>query len=126
MGYINSAWREYYEEELCYDAISGEVMIKELVEAARKVERETLKQHGVCEKVPIEDCWGTSGKAPAGIKWVDANKGDEENLPSAGIGWWRRRSRRLVGRASSQRRRRWCRRRCCSHFWRVCRGCVWT
>ena len=35
--FINSAWREY-EEELYYDAISGEVMIKELVEAARKVE----------------------------------------------------------------------------------------
>ena len=52
--FINSAWREY-EEELYYDAISGEVMIKELVEAARKVEMETFKKHGVCQRVPIEE-----------------------------------------------------------------------
>ena len=33
--FINSTWKEY-EEELYYDAISGELMIKELVVAARK------------------------------------------------------------------------------------------
>ena len=32
--FVNSTWREY-EEELHYDAISGELMFKELVEAAR-------------------------------------------------------------------------------------------
>ncbi len=32
--FINSAWKEY-EKELYYDTISGELMIKELVEAAR-------------------------------------------------------------------------------------------
>ncbi len=53
--FINSAWGEC-EEELYYDANSGEVMIKELVEAARKVAMETLKKHRVCEKVPIEEC----------------------------------------------------------------------
>ncbi len=53
-------------------------MIKELVGAARKVEVETLKR-GACEKVPIEQCWGNAGKGPVGGRWVDANKGDEEN-----------------------------------------------
>ena len=48
-------------------------MIKELVEAARKVEMETLRSHGVYEKVPIEECWKETGKAPAGVKWVDTN-----------------------------------------------------
>ncbi len=39
---IDSIWKEY-EEELCYDAISGELMVKEGVEAAREIEMETLK-----------------------------------------------------------------------------------
>ena len=75
--FINSAWKEY-EEELYYDAISGEHMIKELVEAARKVEMETFRKHGVYEKVPIEECWRETGKAPVGVNWVDTNKGDKE------------------------------------------------
>ncbi len=35
--FTNGAWREC-KEEPCYDAISGDVMLKELAEAARKVE----------------------------------------------------------------------------------------
>ena len=44
--FINSAWREY-EEELYYDAISGEVMIKELVEASidRRSPRSATASH---------------------------------------------------------------------------------
>ncbi len=30
------------------------------------------------EKVPIEECWKETGKAPIGVKWVDTNKGDKE------------------------------------------------
>ncbi len=75
--FANSAWREY-EKELFYDAISGEAMIKELVEAATKVEMETFKKHGVYEKVPpIEKCWVEAGKGPVGVKWVDTKKGDK-------------------------------------------------
>ncbi len=74
---INSTWKEY-EAELYYDAISGELMIKELVEAARKAEMETFQKHGVNEKVPIEECWKETGKGPVGVKWVDTNKGDKE------------------------------------------------
>ena len=53
-------------------------MIKELVEAARKVEMETFKKHGLYEKVPIEECWKETGKGPVGVKWVDTNMGDKE------------------------------------------------
>ena len=49
--FINSVLKEY-EEELYYDAISGELMIKELVE--------TFKKHGVYEKVP-KPLWESSG-----------------------------------------------------------------
>ncbi len=35
---------------------------------------ETFKKHGLYEKVPIEECWKETGKAPVGVKWVDTNK----------------------------------------------------
>ncbi len=68
-----------YEEELCDDAISGEVVIKELVEAPRKVETETYKKHGEYEKAPIVECRKSTGKAPVGVNRVDTNQGDKEN-----------------------------------------------
>ena len=71
-------WREY-EDELYYDAISGELMVKELVDAARQVEMQTFKKHGAYEKRPIKECWEKTGKAPIGVKRVDTNKGDAEN-----------------------------------------------
>ncbi len=55
----------------------GELMIKELVEAARKVEMVTFKKNGVYWKSPMECCKET-GKAPVGVKWVDANRGDKD------------------------------------------------
>ena len=84
LEFINSTWKEY-EEDVYYDAISGEPMIKELVEAARKIEMETFRKHGVYEKVPIEECWKEVGAAPVGVKWVDTKKGDKEK--PAGAGW---------------------------------------
>ncbi len=44
---------------------SGEVMIKELVYAARKSEMETSRNHGVYEKVPVDECWKSTGNPPA-------------------------------------------------------------
>ena len=29
------------------------------------------------EKVPIEECWYQTGKAPIAVRWVDINTGDE-------------------------------------------------
>ncbi len=60
------------------DAASIEVMIKELAEAARKVEIESFKKHGVYEKAPIKECWEKTGKGPVGVEWVGTNKGDKE------------------------------------------------
>ncbi len=75
---FSGAWREH-EEELCCDAISGEAMIKELVDASRKVEMETFKKHGVCEKVPIEEWWKNARRAAVGVKRADTSKGGKEN-----------------------------------------------
>ncbi len=76
--FIHSTWREY-KKELYYDAISGEQMVKELVEAKRKVGMETVMKGGVYEKVPIEERWGNAGRGPDGVKCVEADRGDEEN-----------------------------------------------
>ncbi len=77
--FTNSA-RRGCEEELYYNAMSGECMIKELVEAARKVEMETFRKHGVREKATIEECWEETGKGPVGVKLMDTSKGDKEKL----------------------------------------------
>ena len=48
------------------------------MQVARQEELETFKQFGVYMKVPIQDCYDMTGRAPLGIKWVDVNKGDDE------------------------------------------------
>ncbi len=50
----------------------------ELIKKAREAEMETFQQHGVYEKVPLEECWKNTGKAPVGVKRVDASQGDKE------------------------------------------------
>ena len=37
-----------------------------------------FRKHGVYVKVPIQQCWDETGRAPIGVIWVDVNKGDEE------------------------------------------------
>jgi hypothetical protein len=119
--FTNSAWREY-DEELHYDAISGEVMVKELAEAARKVTMEMLMEHGVYEKVPTEECWVSIGKAPVGSSGLTRAMASRRIL-STDAGWWRRRSRRTSGRICSEQCHRWRRRRRRSRFGQVCQGC---
>ena len=38
-----------------------------------------IHKHGVYNKVPITQCWEETKKAPIRVKWLDINKGDEEN-----------------------------------------------
>ncbi len=61
-----------------YDAISGEVLDGELSKKAREAEMETFKKLEVYEKVPLEECWKVTGRAPVGAKGVDTNNGDKE------------------------------------------------
>ncbi len=51
-------------------------MVKELVEAARRVEMATLRKRRVPEKASIEECWENTVKGPS---WVDTNEGGKEN-----------------------------------------------
>ena len=38
-----------------------------------------LAKHGVCDKVPVTECWNKTGQPPIGTRWVDVNKGDDQN-----------------------------------------------
>ena len=50
----------------------------ELIRKARKEEMTDFENNGVYTKVPMEECWKATGKEPIGTRWVDINKGDEE------------------------------------------------
>ena len=52
----------------------------EKVILARKEEMEEFRKHKVYIKVPVEECYQVAGKGPLGIRWIDINKGDDENL----------------------------------------------
>ena len=43
---------------------------------AREEEMGEVRKHEVYEKVPIEECWERTGKAPIQTRWIDINKGD--------------------------------------------------
>ena len=47
--------------------------------AARLDEIKQLHSHDVYEKVPIEECWRSTGRAPVKVRWLDINKGDNVN-----------------------------------------------
>ena len=36
-------------------------------------------KHQVYIKVPIQQCYDSTGKAPIKVRWIDINKGDEES-----------------------------------------------
>lgn len=71
--------RDSKEAEEYWDDLSGKRLKAELVRRAREQEMNEFRKHGVFEKVDIQQCWGSTGKEPIGTRWVDINKGDEDN-----------------------------------------------
>ena len=45
------------------------------MEEVEKQWMEEVEKHGVYEKVPVEELYNETGKAPIGTRWVDTNKG---------------------------------------------------
>ena len=62
-----------------HDEITGKLVPKSSVIAARLEEMRQVHEHRVYEKVPIEECWNRTGKNPIKTRWLDINKGDEDN-----------------------------------------------
>ena len=61
------------------DDISGRALKTDLVRDAREDERRGCIDSNVFSKVPIQDCFKTTGDAPISTRWVDINKGDDAN-----------------------------------------------
>ena len=62
-----------------WDDVTGKPLDTAKVKQARKEEMTEFAKHDVYSKVPITDCWASTGKAPLGTRWIDINKGDDEN-----------------------------------------------
>ena len=57
----------------------GQPLIPQLVMAARRLELEYLESKHVWDKRPREESFRRMGRAPVSVKWVDINKGDDDN-----------------------------------------------
>ena len=68
-----------WEREKYWDDLSGKPLIPELVKKARLEELGELAKHKVYEEVPLDECWKATGQPPIGTRWVDVNKGDDQN-----------------------------------------------
>ena len=60
------------------DVKNRELDPKEVIKA-RGVEMGYVAQHGVYEYSTVKECWAKTGAGPVGTKWLDTNKGDDEN-----------------------------------------------
>ena len=69
------------EEELesYWDDANHGWLDAKLVRAARAEELAAIKSYEVYVQRPIKECLEVTGKKPMPIRWVDTNKGDEEN-----------------------------------------------
>ena len=62
-----------------WDDMSGKTLQSRLVQNARQEEMDEVQKHQVYKKVPIQQCWQETGKGPIGTRWIDINKGDDQN-----------------------------------------------
>ena len=62
-----------------WDNVTGLPLVAWRVEQARKEEIEFFRAQGVCEKVLTATCYARTGKSSVKVRWVDVNKGDEQN-----------------------------------------------
>ena len=58
---------------------NGGYLNPKLVRQARQEEINEIHNYKVYEKRPAKECLEVTGKKPMAIRWVDTNKGDEEN-----------------------------------------------
>ncbi len=61
------------------DDVSGEELDATQVMKARAEEITYFRSMGVYTNVPVEECWGDTGRGPIATRWIDINKGDRQN-----------------------------------------------
>ena len=62
--------------EEAWDDVSGKALDPDRVREARRLEMEYYDKMQVYDKVPIEECYRKTGKAPLKARWIDIDKGD--------------------------------------------------
>ena len=65
--------------EEAWDDVKGGKLKVEDVRKARKEEVSYMVKRGIWKLVPTAECWRKTGRAPIGTRWVDTNKGSDEN-----------------------------------------------
>ena len=60
-----------------FDDSSGAVLPPELIRQGREKELKNIDDLKVWELRPIQECYDVIGKAPISTRWVDINKGDD-------------------------------------------------
>ena len=50
-----------------------------MVAKAREEELLTADKMGLYDVVDLKECWQRTGKPPISTRWIDINKGDEQN-----------------------------------------------
>ena len=61
------------------DDLTGQPLRDDLVKTARAKELEFSVSKGVWTKVPRQRSFARTGKPPISVRWVDVNKGDEDD-----------------------------------------------
>jgi hypothetical protein len=65
-------------DEVFKDSVTGQPLEKALVSAARKLEMEYFEEKNVWERRPRAEALARTGKAPISVRWIDTNKGDDD------------------------------------------------
>ena len=60
-----------------WNDVTGEELDAGMVKGARMEEIGEVHRHKVYYKVPIQESWDVTGKAPIKTRWLDINKGDK-------------------------------------------------
>ena len=60
------------------DDVRGGAIYLKLTRAAREEEMNYLIDKKKYKLAKVQECWEKTGKAPTTIRWVDTNKGSEE------------------------------------------------
>ena len=71
--YYIDAWGQYFDE------VSGKQLDPKGVVKARIEEMVEVAKHKLYDKVPLQECYDETRKAPIKVRWLDINKGDELN-----------------------------------------------
>ena len=61
------------------DDLTGQPLDPELCRIARKAELDYFRSKGVWSVRPIQEAWKLTGRPPISVRWVEVNKGDDEN-----------------------------------------------